>query len=73
LSSAQSGRLVVIGDGIAGCSVAYHLALRGWNDVVLLEKGELTRAERASRRRVGRQGEVAREPLFDPSGERIRG
>jgi 4-methylaminobutanoate oxidase (formaldehyde-forming) len=42
LSSAQSGRVVVIGGGIAGCSVAYHLALHGWNDVVLLEKGELT-------------------------------
>ena len=42
MSSAQSGRVVVIGGGIAGCSVAYHLALRGWNDVVLLEKGELT-------------------------------
>ena len=41
MSSAQSGRVVVIGGGIAGYSVAYHLALR-WNDVVLLEKGELT-------------------------------
>jgi glycine/D-amino acid oxidase-like deaminating enzyme len=37
-----SARVVVIGGGIAGCSVAYHLAAAGWRDVVLLEKGELT-------------------------------
>jgi 4-methylaminobutanoate oxidase (formaldehyde-forming) len=33
---------VVIGGGITGCSVAYHLAKAGWRDTVLLEKGELT-------------------------------
>ena len=37
-----SARVVVIGGGITGCSVAYHLAAAGWRDVVLLEKGELT-------------------------------
>jgi 4-methylaminobutanoate oxidase (formaldehyde-forming) len=35
-------RVVVVGGGIAGCSVAYHLARAGWRDVLLLEKGELT-------------------------------
>ena len=35
-------RVVIIGGGIAGCSLAYHLAENGWTDVVLLEKGELT-------------------------------
>jgi len=35
-------RAVVIGGGITGCSVAYHLAKAGWTDVLLLEKGELT-------------------------------
>jgi sarcosine dehydrogenase len=35
-------RCVVIGGGIVGCSVAYHLAREGWNDVVLLERGQLT-------------------------------
>src|SRR5712671_2091401 len=38
----SSGRVIVIGGGIAGCSVAYHLARAGCSDVVLLEKGELT-------------------------------
>jgi 4-methylaminobutanoate oxidase (formaldehyde-forming) len=38
----QRASVVVIGGGIAGCSVAYHLARAGWRDVVLLDKGELT-------------------------------
>ena len=35
-------RAVIIGGGIAGCSVAYHLAKLGWTDVVLLERAQLT-------------------------------
>ena len=35
-------RVVVIGGGAVGCSVLYHLAERGWKDLVLLEKNELT-------------------------------
>jgi 4-methylaminobutanoate oxidase (formaldehyde-forming) len=35
-------RAVVIGGGVAGCSVAYHLARLGWKDVVLLERRQLT-------------------------------
>ncbi|MFI4989204.1 MAG: NAD(P)/FAD-dependent oxidoreductase, partial [Alphaproteobacteria bacterium] len=35
-------RVVVIGGGIVGCSVLYHLTRLGWSDVVLVEKGELT-------------------------------
>ena len=35
-------RVVVIGGGIGGCSVLYHLTKLGWTDVVLVEKGELT-------------------------------
>src|SRR5437870_7814510 len=35
-------RAVVIGGGITGTSVAYHLAKSGWRDTVLLEKDELT-------------------------------
>jgi len=34
-------RVVVIGGGIVGCSVAYHLAALGWQDVVLLERREI--------------------------------
>ncbi len=35
-------RVVVIGGGVVGCSVAYHLTERGWTDVVLLERRQLT-------------------------------
>ncbi len=35
-------RVVVIGGGIIGCSVAYHLAHMGWRDVVVLERDRLT-------------------------------
>ncbi len=38
----ERARAVVIGGGITGCSVAYHLAKAGWSDVLLIEKGELT-------------------------------
>src|SRR5678815_4637740 len=38
----SSARVVVIGGGIIGCSVAYHLALQGWNEIVLLERDRLT-------------------------------
>ncbi len=33
---------VVIGGGVGGCSIAYHLTLMGWKDVVILERHELT-------------------------------
>lgn len=35
-------QVVIIGGGIIGCSTAYHLTKMGWQDVVLVEKGELT-------------------------------
>ncbi|MBL6959392.1 MAG: FAD-binding oxidoreductase, partial [Rhodospirillales bacterium] len=35
-------RVVIIGGGVIGCSVAYHLAKLGWKDVVLLERKSLT-------------------------------
>ncbi|MBI2976460.1 MAG: FAD-dependent oxidoreductase [Chloroflexi bacterium] len=38
----DQARVVVIGGGITGCSILYHLAKMGWTDVALVEKGELT-------------------------------
>src|SRR5574340_795321 len=38
----QHARAVIIGGGIVGCSVAYHLAKLGWRDIVLLERRQLT-------------------------------
>jgi len=35
-------QVVVIGGGLIGCSILYHLAKLGWSDVVLLERDELT-------------------------------
>ncbi len=38
----ERARVVVVGGGIIGCSVAYHLAHLGWTDVVLVERDRLT-------------------------------
>lgn len=38
----NQARVVIIGGGIIGCSVAYHLTKQGWTDVVLLEQGQLS-------------------------------
>ncbi|WP_439110901.1 GcvT family protein [Lentibacter sp.] len=38
----SKARVVVIGGGVVGASVLYHLGLKGWTDCVLLEKNELT-------------------------------
>ncbi|MBN9067934.1 MAG: GcvT family protein [Rhizobiales bacterium] len=37
-----NARVVIIGGGVSGCSVAYHLTRLGWKDVVLLERKQLT-------------------------------
>ena len=34
--------MVIVGGGVTGCSIAYHLAHLGWTDVVLLEQHRLT-------------------------------
>jgi heterotetrameric sarcosine oxidase gamma subunit len=39
---ADHARAVIIGGGVGGTSIAYHLAERGWTDVVLVERAELT-------------------------------
>ncbi|MCP3935288.1 MAG: FAD-dependent oxidoreductase [Actinomycetia bacterium] len=38
----SEARVVVVGGGVAGLSALYHLTAEGWNDVVLLERNELT-------------------------------
>ena len=38
----KQARVVIIGGGVVGCSVAYHLSKLGWKDVVLLERKQLT-------------------------------
>ena len=38
----KAARAVIIGGGVSGCSVAYHLAKAGWTDIVLLERKQLT-------------------------------
>jgi sarcosine dehydrogenase len=38
----SAARAVIVGGGIVGCSVAYHLTKLGWRDVVVLEQGKLT-------------------------------
>src|SRR5262249_14354305 len=38
----ERARVVVVGGGVIGCSIAYHLGHMGWSDVVLLERDRLT-------------------------------
>ena len=38
----SSARAVIIGGGVVGASVLYHLARSGWTDVLMVEKSELT-------------------------------
>ena len=42
VSLPTKARAVIIGGGVSGCSVAYHLTKLGWTDVVLLERKQLT-------------------------------
>ena len=38
----KKARAVIIGGGVIGCSIAYHLGKIGWKDIVLLERDQLT-------------------------------
>ena len=37
-----AARCVIVGGGVGGCSIAYHLAQLGWEDVVLVDRNQLT-------------------------------
>jgi len=38
----KHAQVVIIGGGVGGCSIAYHLTLMGWKDIILIERHELT-------------------------------
>jgi len=38
----NNAKVVIIGGGVIGCSIAYHLAKLGWKDIVLIERSQLT-------------------------------
>src|SRR4029450_7747985 len=38
----KQAQVVIIGGGVGGCSIAYHLTLMGWKDIIILERHELT-------------------------------
>lgn len=42
MSLPERARVVIVGGGVVGCSVAYHLTKLGWDDVLLLEQGRLS-------------------------------
>src|SRR3989442_4881973 len=56
----EEAQAVIIGGGVAGCSIAYHLTLMGWRDVVLVERGQLTGG--ATHRAAGLVGQLRGTP-----------
>jgi len=42
VSLPSSAKVIIVGGGIVGCSVAYHLGQMGWSDVLLLERAKLS-------------------------------
>lgn len=57
----DSARVVIIGAGVAGCGIAYHLAKLGWSDVLILERNEV--ATGASAYAAGNLPHFAESPL----------
>ena len=42
MSPPDKARVVIVGGGVCGCSIAYHLAKMGWRDVVMLERKQIS-------------------------------
>ena len=66
-----TARVVIIGGGVVGCSVLYHLARFGWKDVVLLERSELFNLilrDLYGPRNLIRHGVLPPEALFSHGG-----
>mgnify|MGYP006431489245 CR=1 FL=1 len=57
----DSARVVIIGAGVAGCGIAYHLTEMGWSDVLILERNEV--ATGASAYAAGNLPHFAENPL----------
>ena len=66
----SSAKIVIVGGGIVGCSVAYHLGKMGLTDVLLLEQGKLTSRLDLARRRAGRT--IAHECQHHPAARLLR-
>ena len=59
----SQAQVVIIGGGVVGCSVAYHLAKLGMNDVVLLERKVLNQRHNMARGWFG--GAIAGHTEYD--------
>ena len=66
----SSAKVVIIGGGIVGCSVAYHLGKMGLTDVLLLERGQTDMRLDLARRGAGRT--VAHERQHHPAARLFR-
>ena len=66
----SSAKIVIIGGGIVGCSVAYHLGKMGITDVLLLERGKLT--SRLDLARRGARRTAAHERQHHPAARLFR-
>ena len=61
--SDDRARIVIVGGGVAGASIAYHLTKMGWSDVLLLDRSELTSGSTFhSAGLVGRCGRASASP-----------
>ena len=70
MSSQETARIVIVGGGVIGLSIAYHLAKLGLDDVLLLERNRLTSGtswHAAGHRRTA-PGDHERDPPRRPTG-----